>query len=218
MISLSESTVQCHFTFNAEHNKLLDQLKTKTGKDKRQLIREAVQLAISKGLPPAEYRWIDKNHRIFSVELPEEDAQKAKKLWKGKLTPLAVSGILAMIEDQGLKRPEVSPEEIQRLREGLEKIFQNVQVLDQRLTKEEARKRITDNTTAAKAVKATLYQLVQELEFFKKGTEADRKKFRDLIDPMEIGYVTSLLKALFDEEGFQRWILATEFTMGKRNA
>jgi hypothetical protein len=35
---------------------------------------------------------------------------------------------------------------------------------------------------------------------------------------MERGYVTSLLKALFDEEGFQRWILATEFTMGKRNA
>jgi hypothetical protein len=212
------TVVRCSFTFNAEHNKLLDQLMTKTGKDKPQLIREAVRLALSKGLAPAQYRWIDKNHRIFSLDLSEEDAQKAKRLWKGRLTPIAVSGILAMIEDEGLKTPEVTPEEIQRLREGLEKVFQNVRVIDQRLAKEETPKRIADNASAAKAVKATLHQLVRELEFFKKGTEADRKKFRELVDPMEIGYITSLLKALFDEEGFQRWILATEFTMGKRNA
>jgi hypothetical protein len=218
VIPLSEPTVLCHFTFNVEHNKLLDQLKAKTGKDKRELIREAVQLAISKELAPTEYHWVKKNHRIFDVELPEQDAQKAKKLWKGKLTPFAVSGILAMIQDEGLKKPEVTPEELQTLREGLEKVFQSVQMFDKKLTREEAPKRITDNTAAVKAVKATLYHLVQELEFFKKGTEADRKKFRELIDPMEIGYVTSLLKALFDEEGFQRWILATEFTMGKRNA
>jgi len=215
---MSETTVRCSFTFNVEHNKLLEQLKTKTGKEKKQLIREAVQLALSKGLAPAQYRWIDKNHRIYVVDLPGEDAQKAKKLWKGRLTPLAVSGIIAMIEEQGLRRPEVTPEEIQRLRESLEKIFENVRVMDQGFAKKEAPRHVTDNTSAVRAVKATLLQLVRELEFFKKGTEADRKRFRESIDPMEIGYITSLLKALFDEDGFQRWILATEFTMGKGNA
>jgi len=214
---VSEATAQCYLTFNAEHNKLLDQLKSKTGKDKRQIIVEAIQLALSRGLAPARYRWIASNHKILDVELPVEDFRKAKRLWKGRLTPLAVSGIFEMAKSQGVQIPDVKSElmrDVQKLRKDVGKVAQDLQSIDRKLSQEEVPKQITDSATAAKAVKATLRQLVEQLEYFKKGTRADRKKFCEQIDPMEIGYVTSLLKALFDEEGFQRWILAAQFEMG----
>jgi len=212
---MSEETVQRYLTFNADHSRLLEQIKSKTGKDKRQIILDAIRLALSKGLEPARYQWIDKNHKIIDVKLPSEDVQKAKKLWKGRLTPLAVSGILDIAKSEGVLMPDFKAEvtkDIQRLTKDIGRISQDLQVLGRKLSAEEPPKRITDSTTAAKAVKATLRQLVEQLDYFKKGTEVDRKKFRETIDPMEVGYVTSILKALFDEEGFQRWILVAEFT------
>jgi hypothetical protein len=217
---MSETVVQCHFTFNAEHNKLLDQLRSKTGKDKREIIRDAIKLALQKELKPARYRWIDKNHRIFSVDLPIEDAQNAKKRWKGKLTPLVVSGIIEIARNEGIgvteAKPTVTQEDILRLRGEFREISNNLQALVQRISYEEVPKEITDSASAAKAVRATLKQLSEQLEHFKKGTAADRKQFRKFVDPLEAGYVTSILKALFDEDEFQRWVLATEFTGRRR--
>jgi len=217
---MSGATVQCYFTFNAEHNKLLDLLKDRTGKDKRQIIRDAIRLALSKGLQPARFRWTRKNHRVLNVTIPVEDAEKAKKLWQGKLTPLAVSGILEIAKTAGIQMPkvefELTIEEIRRMREALGEISRTLQVLNRKLSPQEASIRTTNSTTAAKAVRATLLQLIEQLDYFKKGTEADRRKFRELTDPTEVGYITSLLRALFDEEGFQRWILATEFMMERR--
>ncbi len=52
----AEGTISYHFILNNEHDELLDRLQKKTGKDKHALIREAVQLALSKSLVPANYR------------------------------------------------------------------------------------------------------------------------------------------------------------------
>jgi hypothetical protein len=210
---MSEEGVQCFFTFNAEHNRMLDELKNRTGKEKGQLIREAVKLALSRDLKPARYQWIKKNHRILRVSLPAADAQKAKRLWKGKLTPLAVSGILEMTNALEV---QLTPNEVEKLRKDLGEISRNLQVLGSKLSSSERTTPVTNSGTA-KSVRSAIRQLLNELEYFKRGTEADRKAFREAIDPMEIGYLTSLLKALFDEEGFQRWVLlATEFTMGDK--
>ena len=215
---MSQNTVRAYFTFSAEQNRLLDQLKEKTGKEKRQVVCEAVRLALSKGLEPAQYQWDRKKNRVIGVDLPYDDAQEARRLWKGRLTPLAVSGILDMAKEQGLQKPgiRVTGNDVQELKKNLAEISQRLDVLGRKLPTAQASTRISNSTTAAKAVRTTLQRLLEQLEYFKQGTEADRRKFRELIDPMEIGYVSSLLKALFDEEGFQRWILATQFTMGEK--
>lgn len=213
-------TTECYFTLNREHYVLLEKLQTKTGKNRKQLMREAIDLALAKGLEPAKYAWVDKNHRIISVPLPVEQAERTKKLWKGKLTPLAVAGLLVLAEEsevtQGIT-PEITTQDILRLRDDVNRILHNVRSKAPETKADHKALKATDSITAAKSVRSTLRQLANELEYFKKGSEAERKKFRELIDPMEVGYITSLIKALFDEEGFQRWILATEFTMGRKD-
>jgi len=214
--SKNDEVIPCWLTLNAEHNKLLNILKSKTGKEKREIIRDGIRLALSRRLEPTQYKWVKKNHRVFKVELPVEEVTEAKKLSGGKLTPLAVSGILEMSRSEAIQRPEVTKEDIERIRIDLEKLSHSIQLLGEKLAVKEAPKPITSSTTAAKAVRDTLRQLIEQLDYFKKGTEADRKKFCDYIDPKEVGYITSVLRALFDEEGFQRWVLATEFTMGEK--
>lgn len=219
MNNLTETTV-CYFTLNPEHYALLEKLQKKTGKGRKQLMREAIDLALTKGLEPARYTWVDKNHRIISVPLPTEQAEKTKKLWKGKLTPLAVAGLLVLAGEseitQGIS-PDTTTQDILRLRDDVNRILHNIRPKAPESNTDHKAVKATDSITAAKTVRSTLRQLANELEYFKKGSEAERKKFRELIDPMEVGYITSLIKALFDEEGFQRWILATEFTMGTKD-
>jgi len=205
----AEGTISYHFILNNEHDELLDRLQKKTGKDKHALIREAVQLALSKSLVPANYRWNKKDSRSFHVKLPAEDAATAKKSWKGRLTPLAVSGIIEMTKAENLQKVEV--DDIRSLKEELARTTRKLESLIQSFSTEQAPREITDNSAAARAVRATLRKLVAQLDYFKKGNDSDRKKFRETVDPVEVGYVTSILKALFDEDGFQRWMLATDY-------
>ncbi len=209
---MSEETVQCFVTLNPEHYKVLEHLTNKTGKDKRQIIREAIDLALSKGLAPASYTWNKKKHRVIGLAFPAEQAKRAKQL--GNLTPIAVAGLLAIAGPE-THSFDVTPDDLERLRADLDKIIQSVRARNESQSVPRT-KRFTEGTNAVRAVRATLQDLAEQLEYFKKGSEAERKKFRELIDPMEVGYITSLMKALFDEEGFQRWVLASEFTMGKR--
>jgi len=204
-----EGTVSYHFILNNEHDELLDRLQKKTGKDKHVLIREALRLALSKSLVPANYRWNKKDNKSFHVKLPAEDAITAKKSWKGRLAPLAVSGIIEMTKAENLQNVEV--DDIRSLKEELARTTQRLESLIQSFSTEQAPREITDNAAAALAVRATLRKLVAQLEYFKKGNDSDRKKFRDTVDPVEVGYVTSILRALFDEDGFQRWMLATDY-------
>src|SRR5208337_1897913 len=196
-----DETTECYFTFNAEHYQLLERLRERTGKDVKQLVLEAVELALARGLKPAKYKWVEKNRRSVHIPLASGQAEKTKKLLKGKLTPLAVAGLLALAHNYGVtastSATNLTAEDITKLKDDFKRILEHMEhkKADSRASRPP---RVSDSVTAAKAVRATLRQLVNDLEYFKKGSETERKKFRELVDPMEIGYVTSLMKALFD--------------------
>lgn len=56
----------------------------------------------------------------------------------------------------------------------------------------------------AERTKDLLFQLAEQLEYFKEE-EKRRLVFRTVILPKDIGYITSFLKALYDEENFMIW-------------
>ena len=66
----------------------------------------------------------------------------------------------------------------------------------------------------------TVYQKLTELntllDYFKKGTAKEREVLRQVIPPMQIGYITSLLKALYNEDEFQQWIFFSDYKMKKQ--
>ena len=69
----------------------------------------------------------------------------------------------------------------------------------------------SDVDARAQAVEDTLYTLNDELQFFKEGPPRSRKILRRRLSGPDVGYVTTLLKALFDEEKFQNWLAMTTY-------
>ena len=67
----------------------------------------------------------------------------------------------------------------------------------------------------ANVVHQKLSELDNLLEYFKKGTAKEREMLRYVIPPMQIGYITSLLKALYNEDEFQQWIFFSDYKMKK---
>jgi hypothetical protein len=55
--------------------------------------------------------------------------------------------------------------------------------------------------------------LSSELDFFKSCTENERKIFKRIVPGQDVGYITTLLRALYDEDKFQRWLLFSTYTM-----
>ncbi len=58
-------------------------------------------------------------------------------------------------------------------------------------------------------LKALLILLHDELAWFRDGPEEARRVFRAKLDPFHVGYLSSLLAMLSDEEKFERWLAAT---------
>lgn len=63
----------------------------------------------------------------------------------------------------------------------------------------------------ARKILETTHRLMDELEFFKKGTAADRAVLRRVLSVRDVGYMTTLLKAIYDEDQFQTWLYFTEY-------
>lgn len=61
-------------------------------------------------------------------------------------------------------------------------------------------------TGRSRTIAELLARLRVELEFFKAGSAEDREAFRRAIPGEQLGYVVSLLKALYDEEAFREWL------------
>ena len=61
----------------------------------------------------------------------------------------------------------------------------------------------------AQVVEELLYKMSYELHFFKEGSANAREILRQHLDGADVGYVITLLKALFDEEKFQNWLAMT---------
>jgi len=75
-----------------------------------------------------------------------------------------------------------------------------------------------DTEARAKRVMQILLTLNNELEFFKQCPETGREIFRKIVPGPDVGYVTTLLRALYDEDKFQRWLLFSNYEMrGKNN-
>jgi len=67
----------------------------------------------------------------------------------------------------------------------------------------------SDVAEKVEAVETALYTLSDELEFFKEGSANSREILRRRLSGPDVGYVATLLKALFDEEKFQNWLAMT---------
>jgi len=80
-----------------------------------------------------------------------------------------------------------------------------------RLGKLLTRSSASDVVAHVQAVEETFYALNDELEFFKEGSLHSRKILRQRLNGPDVGYVTTLLKALFDEEKFQNWLAMTTY-------
>jgi len=62
-----------------------------------------------------------------------------------------------------------------------------------------------------KNIKKLLYQLGEELNQFKSSTENDRHLLKKMIPAMDVGYVVSFLRALYDEDAFQDWLFFSDY-------
>jgi hypothetical protein len=68
-------------------------------------------------------------------------------------------------------------------------------------------------TTKANEIKKLIIDLADALEFFKNKPESARKTFRRTIPGEDVGYITTFLKALYDEDQFQRWLFFSEYKL-----
>jgi len=65
----------------------------------------------------------------------------------------------------------------------------------------------------ARRIMQMLLTLSKELEFFKQCSENERDLFKKIVPGQDVGYVTTLLRALYDEDKFQRWLLFSNYEM-----
>jgi hypothetical protein len=68
----------------------------------------------------------------------------------------------------------------------------------------------------AQSVFVTVHRLLNELNYFKRGTPEDRAALRSVVPARDIGYLTTLLKAMYDEDQFQTWLYFAEYTPGSK--
>ena len=68
---------------------------------------------------------------------------------------------------------------------------------------------------SAEEVRRQIRHLSHTLGFFKHGSAADRETLRRTIPGRDMGYLTSLLRALYDEDQFEAWILFSEYELGE---
>jgi hypothetical protein len=107
--------------------------------------------------------------------------------------------------------------EVKQLREKVDLI--HTKLTEANVYQEIAGKPSSNNAEArARIVMRLLMSLSSELEFFKNCTENERKIFKKIVPGQDVGYITTLLRALYDEDKFQRWLLFSTYTMkGKEN-
>jgi hypothetical protein len=63
----------------------------------------------------------------------------------------------------------------------------------------------TEAKLICERIDKTLDSLKSDLDWFVVCKEKDRKTFRRLVPGPKVGFVTSLLKVLYDEQNFKEW-------------
>lgn len=85
-----------------------------------------------------------------------------------------------------------------------------------RVPAEPAQKEVRQAEKTARSVREDVDHLLAHLEFFKKGSTSDRAVLRSVLPPRDVGYLTSLLKAMYDEDQFQTWLYFTDYKPDSR--
>jgi len=107
----------------------------------------------------------------------------------------------------GTKKPEARRKHSKRTR------FRNQQISDDN---GKSRKTVRNAYERATEIKKLLVTLADRLEFFKQDSESRRDAFREVVPGEDIGYITTLLRALYNEDRFQRWLLFSKYDMKSR--
>ena len=65
------------------------------------------------------------------------------------------------------------------------------------------------------AVHSLLYILNDQLSLFRDGSAQDRQRLRSHLNGPDVGYITTLLRAVLDEDKFQSWLAMTTHRIGR---
>jgi len=125
------------------------------------------------------------------------------------------------LDESSAKQSEVSVKKagIETLTREIKALRRKVDDIDTRLAAarvyqyEEFKKTANSATERAKKIVNILLILNTELEFFKRCPESDREIFKKIVQGPDVGYITTLLRALYDEDKFQRWLLFSSYEM-----
>lgn len=62
-------------------------------------------------------------------------------------------------------------------------------------------------------IRNLLYLLGEELNYFKSSTQKDRHLLKQKVPAMDVGYVVSFLRAVYDEDAFQDWLFFSDYEL-----
>lgn len=80
-----------------------------------------------------------------------------------------------------------------------------------RMAKEAPSDQASHAEEIAREVRKDVDRLLADIEFFKRASAPERAVLRSLLPARDVGYLTSLLKAMYDEDQFQTWLYFTEY-------
>jgi hypothetical protein len=190
-------------------NKIKNGSRRATNPELRRKLREATGLKVFDQIPNALKTTT--GSMLSSSDLHQEQAM-TEKTAKTKESRTEKS-----IAEEG--RVTEQPFDTTLLVKEVKQLREKVDLIHTKLTKANvyqdiAEKPSSNNAEArARIVMRLLMALSSELEFFKNCTENERKIFKKIVPGQDVGYITTLLRALYDEDKFQRWLLFSSYTM-----
>lgn len=165
-------------------------------------------------------------------------AETLRKYKSGARRPTSevnVAAVMKIIDDAGLrglagKAAAVTPMKVVEQPIDIKALTNEVSLLRKRIDEVDKKlaaaklydipqsaQEVMEPQARAKRVMQLLLAISAELEFFKQCPESGRMAFRKIVPGPDVGYVTTLLRALFDEDKFQRWLLYSTYEMKGKN-
>lgn len=125
-------------------------------------------------------------------------------------------------KDKKIKSKDVKSMEsnIQEILQATKTIEQGMSIIQHAINENKSLKLPYKDKQLHKRFAIAFYQFADEIKIFKKSGIQDREKLREVISPKDVGYVSSFLKALFDEDKFSDFILFSDYefeSMGEEN-
>jgi hypothetical protein len=135
-----------------------------------------------------------------------------------RLTPSEQQIVVDLAKDNQKKRQMMAEGTEVELKDLINKVLSKFQQLTEEIhrMKDGGEKAARTPSEHAERVLALLYSLDRELQYFRNASVADRDYLRRIVHGQDVGYITSLLRALYDEDKFQSWQLFANYQMVSR--